>query len=523
MMIKFDHPKNQSSIIKVIGVGGGGSNAVNHMFSQGIRGVDFVVCNTDRQALDMSVVPVKIPLGKTLTDGMGAGSIPEVGKNAAMESIEEIREVLQHNTKMVFVTAGMGGGTGTGAAPVIASVARELGILTVGIVTVPFGFEGKKRKMQAEQGIEDLREYVDTLLIICNDKLRELHGDLKLSEAFARADNILTIAAKGIAEIITVTGYINVDFNDVNTVMKNSGAAIMGSGMAEGESRAVRAVEMALSSPLLNDNEILGAQNMLLYIASGTEEVSMDEVSEITEYIQQAAGATAEIIWGNGIDESLGNQIQVTIIATGFHAANNDGKVTVTGKKPDVIVHPLVEPEVNKETAKDPDPIHDITLIQKPQEEVKTPVIVHQLYDDVPVKQTPVLNEPVPPSDKDIQMKITQEVNTATPQLSNLPQNNPENNLNTEEAQTSVAEDSPEILHKARERVQKLRDMSIKLRTPNGLNEIEKEPAYVRRKVELTDPAPSSETEINRFVLSSDDDGNKTEIRSNPFLHDNVD
>ena len=343
--MKFEAPKNQSSIIKVLGVGGGGSNAVTYMFRQGIRGVDFILANTDSQALEMSEVPVKIQLGANLTEGMGAGSIPEVGRQAAIESSEEIRTLLQTNTKMVFITAGMGGGTGTGAAPVIASIAKELGILTVGIVTIPFLFEGRKRKQQADQGIAEMRKYVDTLLIICNDKLRELHGDLKLSEAFGKADDILTVAAKGIAEIITITGNVNVDFNDVNTVMRNSGAAIMGTGVAEGENRASVAVEKALTSPLLNESNITGAKNVLLYISSGYQEISMDEITEITDYIQAEAGSTAEVIWGSGNDERLGNSICVTIIATGFNSsiANNVIATPATEK----IVHPL-EPTIEK-------------------------------------------------------------------------------------------------------------------------------------------------------------------------------
>jgi cell division protein FtsZ len=315
-MLKFDLPKNQSSIIKVLGVGGGGSNAVSHMFEQGIQGVDFIICNTDAQSLEISPIPTKIQLG---SKGLGAGSIPEVGRDAAVENIEDLKRILEKNTKMLFITAGMGGGTGTGAAPIIAQAAKELDILTVGIVTIPFAFEGRKRKMQAEAGIKELRNYVDSLLIICNDKLREVYGDLKLSDAFERADNILTVAAKGIAEIITVTGYINVDFEDVKTVMKDSGTAIMGSATAEGENRSLKAVEEALSSPLLNDNQIKGSGNILLYIASGDEEITMDEVTEITDYIQQEAGQNAEIIWGNGKDASLGNKISITLVATGFN------------------------------------------------------------------------------------------------------------------------------------------------------------------------------------------------------------
>jgi cell division protein FtsZ len=316
--MKFDLPE-QSSIIKVIGVGGGGSNAVNHMYRAGINGVDFVVCNTDKQALDMSPVPHKVVLGATLTEGRGAGSLPEVGRNAAIENIEDIRAILAKNTKMVFITAGMGGGTGTGAAPIIAGIAREMGILTVAIVTIPFLFEGKKRRAQAEEGMEQLKQNVDTLLVICNDKLREMYGNLKLSDAFSHADDVLTIAAKSIAEVISLTQQINVDFADVCTVMKNSGVAIMGSAMASGENRAIRAVETALNSPLLNDNNITGARYVLLNIVSGSNEITMDELGEITDYIQDAAGQTAEIIKGYGVEPSYGDSVNVTIIATGFN------------------------------------------------------------------------------------------------------------------------------------------------------------------------------------------------------------
>jgi len=338
-IMNFNLPKEESSIIKVIGVGGGGSNAVNHMYKQGIRGVDFIVCNTDQQALDMSPVPKKIALGSSLTEGRGAGAQAEVGRNAAIETLDEIKDVLGSNTKMVFITAGMGGGTGTGAAPVIAQAARELGILTVAIVTVPFAFEGKKRKVQADKGLDELKRNVDTVLVICNDKLREMYGNLKLSEAFNQADDILTIAAKGIAEIITVEGYVNVDFEDVRTVMTNSGVAIMGSANASGANRATEAVTRALASPLLNDNNIFGASNILLYISSGSEEVTMDEVTEITDFIQEEAGMTADIIWGNGFDETLGDTINVTVIATGF---TNDKTQEIQGRE-NRVVHQLSE------------------------------------------------------------------------------------------------------------------------------------------------------------------------------------
>jgi cell division protein FtsZ len=338
-MLNFDLPKNQSSIIKVIGVGGGGSNAVTHMFHQGIKGVDFIICNTDAQAMEASPVPTKIQLGATLTSGLGAGAVPSVGKNAALENKEEIKSILEKNTKMLFITAGLGGGTGTGAAPVIACVARELGILTVAIVTIPFSFEGRKRKQHAEEGIAELKRHVDALLIIKNDKLRELYGNLTLRAAFGHADDVLTTAAKGIAELITVTGYINVDFEDVKTVMKDSGVAIMGVGIASGENRAALAIEQAMCSPLLNDDNVEGANNILLYIISGKEEIKMDEVTEITEYIQTKTKSYTEVIWGNGIDESLEDNISVTVIATGFDDEHRN--ITKPEIKPARIIHSL--------------------------------------------------------------------------------------------------------------------------------------------------------------------------------------
>ena len=319
----FDLPPQHKSIIKVIGVGGGGSNAVNHMYNQGIKDVEFFVCNTDLQALHSSPVPNKIQIGTNLTQGLGAGANPEKGKNAAIESKEEIRDVLSEDTRMLFITAGMGGGTGTGAAPEIAKVAKELGILTVGIVTQPFGFEGRKKIKLAEQGLADLRENCDTVLVILNDKLREVYSNLTLSNAFAQADNVLTTAAKSIAEIITLPGYINVDFEDVKTVMANSGAAVMGSSRAEGDQRSRRAAEMALSSPLLDNVNIRGAQKILLSIKSGNKkEIQMEELDEITSFIHDECGQDAEMIFGHGIDEELQESVMVTVIATGFKGAN---------------------------------------------------------------------------------------------------------------------------------------------------------------------------------------------------------
>jgi cell division protein FtsZ len=553
-MIKFDLPKNQSSIIKVIGVGGGGSNAVNHMYKQGIKGVDFVITNTDNQALETSPVPTKVQLGANLTEGMGAGSIPEVGREAAKENIEEIRNVLQNNTKMVFITAGMGGGTGTGAAPVIASIAKEMGILTVGIVTVPFNFEGRKRRMQADAGIQELRKNVDTLLIICNDKLRELCGDLKLSEAFSRADNILTVAAKGIAEIITVTGYINVDFKDVNTVMRNSGVAIMGTGVANGEDRAIKAVEQALTSPLLNDSNIKGAKNILLYIASGGNEVTMDEVTEITDYIQTESGSTAEIIWGNGNDESLDDMISVTIIATGFNS-NIAGEIvsensTVSAQRKVVNLH---EEEVKIEKKEIAD-LEDIKIITKEVAENNT-YTPRETYEPKNTVQPQAEQVNIPLDDFKVRVVDNESVENGfstgdiyDEEMENIVEFKLNNSINNEEMflkkneekhedqysyttgnpyieeENKVYEKSLEENIKIRhhERMSKLREMSLKIRTASGLAEIEKEPAYMRKNVVLSNVTPSSETDISKYSLGQDED-NKSELKSNSYLHDNVD
>src|SRR6187551_2291179 len=323
-MIHFDLPKEKSSIIKVIGVGGGGSNAVNHMFSQNIEGVNFIICNTDAQAIAQSNVPNKVQLGPHLTQGLGAGANPEIGKQATEESLEEIKSILEVNTKMAFITAGMGGGTGTGGAPIISKICKDLGILTVGIVTTPFAYEGKKRIQQAEEGIKNLKQYVDTLLVISNDKLRHQFGNLKMRDAFAKADNVLATAAKCITDVITTTGQINVDFADVCTVMRNGGVAILGAASATGENRALMAVEEALNSPLLNDSDIRGAKWLLLNItsAAGEFEHTMDEAEAIQAYVQQMSGDNCDVILGMGHDPNLKERIAVTIIATGFNHKN---------------------------------------------------------------------------------------------------------------------------------------------------------------------------------------------------------
>ena len=370
-LVRFDAPEEKPNIIKVMGVGGGGSNAVTHMFSEGITGVDFILCNTDDQALQKSPVENKLHIGD---HALGAGNIPAVGRQAAEQTEDKIREVLKDDTKMLFITAGMGGGTGTGAAPVVARIARELGILTVGIVTLPFSFEGKRRQQQAAEGIAELRKNVDALLVISNDKLREEYGNMKLTEAFKKADDVLKIAAKGIAEIITVTGYVNVDFEDVNNVMRDSGKAIMGSGYATGEDRALRAVEEAVHSPLLDDSDITGAKNILVYITSGTEEVSLDEVTEINEYVQDATGKVAEVIWGNGEDMTLENGLRVTLIATGF------GNTEVQREEPKVHTfadNKIKDPE--KEVARTPiQPVIEEIVEEAPAEDEIRVIIKHE-------------------------------------------------------------------------------------------------------------------------------------------------
>lgn len=520
-MLKFDLPKAQSAIIKVVGVGGGGNNAVNHMFTQTIKDVDFIQCNTDAQALETSPVPTKIQLG---VRGLGAGAKPEVGRKAAEESIEQIREILEKNTQMLFITAGMGGGTGTGAAPVIASIARELDILTVGIVTIPFSFEGRRRKLQAEQGIEELRKYVDTLLIINNDKLRELYGDLKLTEAFDHADNVLTTAAKGIAEIITVKGYVNVDFEDVKTVMKNSGKAIMGSGSASGENRALEAVETALSSPLLNDNDIHGAQNILLYIASGTEEVTMDEVTEITDYIQESAGLDADIIWGTGFDESLGNKLSVTLIATGFDTRPLKPEPVLPSKN----VVGLNEP-TGFQSSPQPAVVDEIKLISPKAEETTAPErrepIVHQL--DKPLEPA----KPMPAPNTEITTPVLVIRPAATTTTTVAPQ--PKNTIPQPDPRPVPSESPmPPALHTERMKERgseretgikdRLRDLSWRSKNPAMLNEIENQPAYQRKNVTLTETTPSSESIAPKYSLS--EDNGTTEVKkNNTFLYDNVD
>ncbi len=504
-MIKFDLPKNQSSIIKVLGVGGGGSNAVNHMFRQGIEGVDFFVCNTDAQALDLSPVPNKIQLGVNLTEGRGAGNMPDVGRKAAIEDIERISDTLGNNTKMIFITAGMGGGTGTGAAPVIAKASKEMGILTVAIVTIPFAFEGRKRRQQAEEGIRELSEHVDTLLIISNDRLRELYGNLSVSEAFAKADNVLSAGAKGIAEIITLAGNINVDFADVRTVMSNSGVAIMGSGSAEGENRALNAVETALSSPLLNDNQIKGAKNILLNITSGKEEVLLDEITEITDYIQNEAGSTAEIIWGLGKDESLDSKISVTLVATGFDTNNKLYDIDYkTVKKKVMTLH-----ENNKQESLDLQEAVGKDAYNE-NEKITLKTIRDAAESNITEMDTSQKHAARGSGDAMDAFRTRIKTYNATEKVKDL--QDEKSQLSAEEKQKCI-----------KDREERLKNLSLQIKTPEGLADLEKQPAYVRRKVALNPVPASDESQVSRFTLVESGE-KKTQIKSNnSFLHDNVD
>ncbi|MGB5361441.1 MAG: cell division protein FtsZ, partial [Eudoraea sp.] len=383
--IAFDLPKNQSNVIKVIGVGGGGSNAINHMFQAGINGVDFVICNTDSQALQNSPVPNKIQLGVTLTEGLGAGANPEVGEQAALESMEEIKHMLDNTTKMIFITAGMGGGTGTGAAPVIAKQAKEMNVLTVGIVTMPFQFEGKMRCQQAQIGIEKLRSNVDSLIVINNNKLREVYGNLGFKAGFSKADEVLATAARGIAEVITHHYTQNIDLRDAKTVLSNSGTAIMGSSMSSGSARAQEAIMKALDSPLLNDNKITGAKNVLLLIVSGSQEITIDEIGEINDHIQIEAGHGANIIMGVGEDEALGEAIAVTVIATGFNIDQQDEIVNTETKK---IIHTLEDEQKAEQDLSDENVVYQL----EEEEEVFEPIIKHSLEIEETIDLIPTTN-----------------------------------------------------------------------------------------------------------------------------------
>ena len=462
--MEFIRPEKQSNIIKVLGVGGGGGNAVNHMYRQGIEGVDFIIFNSDNQALDSSPVPNKYQIGENLTEGLGAGADPETGKKAAVESLEDIRYVLEDNTKMIFITAGMGGGTGTGAAPVIAKTAKELDILTVGIVTTPFHFEGHTRMQQAQEGIEKMKQCVDSLIVINNEKLRAIYNTMSLNEAFAQADNILATAAKGIADIINYKGYINVDFMDVRTVMANSGVALMGTSVAEGDDRAVKAAAQVLQSPLLADNDIKGSASILLHITYGKQEIRMDEISQITDYIKQESGGGSNMIFGAAYDESLSDSICVTLVATGFES-----------KPPEEVPNGKVEPDFTIENTVDSGSL--ITEIDEPEP------------DKIITPEPPKPEEPEEGFDFDqitIDNRVSEEID---PNISIL---NVNGNGQTIKKEVNYLE-------------------------------LEKLPAYLRRKKKLEAVSHSSSRKVSKLSMAIDEH-KKPQIRpNNRYLNDNVD
>lgn len=486
--IKFDLQKYRSSIIKVIGVGGGGSNAVNHMYKQGIVGVDFAICNTDNQAMDLSPVPSKIQLGPNLTEGMGAGSRPEVGKKACLESIEDIKSYLGNGCKMLFVTAGMGGGTGTGAAPIIAKAAKEMDILTVGIVTLPFSFEGKKRTTQGFEGLQELRQNVDTIIVISNDKLREIYGNMSFSNAFSQADNILSTAAKSIAEIITKAGLVNVDFEDVNTVMRDSGVAIMGIATADGENRARIAVDAALTSPLLEDNNISGAKQILVNITYGSKEVTMDEITEITTFVQEEAGNGSNLIWGANFDDSLGEKLSVTVIATGFEHGNID---------------PLQfnQPSQNKDR-----------------------IIKVNLDDDFSGKKLGTVYD-VAYNEGDSANTIEFDTNPNskpyTVQSPSKPSFNPPPTPTPSKAESDEMERRRLLAIRDNYKKEKLKPNNlIKLTNPNIVNELENEPAYLRRGVILENNFSANHEPSDSTIIFNEDNELVTQ---NKYLYKKLD
>lgn len=554
---KFDIPKHHKSIIKVIGVGGGGSNAVNHMYKQGIKDVEFVVANTDLQALNGSPVQHKLQLGINLTEGLGCGANPEVGRAAALESKEQIRELLA-GTKMVFVTAGMGGGTGTGAAPVIAKIAKDMDVLTVGIVTVPFSFEGKKKMVAAQAGIDAMRSACDTVLVILNDKLREIYGNLSIGQAFGEADTVLTTAAKSIAEIITLAGYVNVDFQDVRTVMLNAGAAVMGSAETRGDNRAIKAAQQALASPLLDSRDIMGAEKILLSIISGEEaELQMDELSTITEYIQSQAGDEAEVIFGHGVDSQLGDRIRVTVIATGFATEFISGKATnekkvheldrnqislFNGGHDNSVNQKIHEPELKMDRDKEK-PVLDKPILDKP--------ILDKPLFDKPLLEKPVFEKPVfeKPVEKQIEKQIEKQAEKPIkeeriytlfekPEVVSKkevedsgddslfgkddefsPEEISSDQFINDEGMMDYRKTKERLEQQAKERRERLKAGKNQEMTKEEFKDKWEQPAYKRRGVKMDNVPHSSEPLISRYNLN--DDNNI--LGNNKFLHDNVD
>ena len=536
---EFQLPKNQSSQIKVMGVGGGGSNAVNYMFEHGIKGVDFVICNTDLQALEASLIPTKIQLGKNLTEGLGAGSDPDVGMKAAQESSDRISELLDANTKMLFITAGMGGGTGTGAAPVIAEIAREKGILTIAVVTHPFANEGGYRKQYAKDGLEELKKHVDTLLVINNDKLIEIYGDLTFTQAFGKANEVLNTATKGIAEVISQHMVVNIDLNDARKVLENSGTALMGQAIASGENRAIEAVTEALDSPLLNDNDITGAEQVLLKIVSGEgdDEIRISELEIIKNQIQKAAGRDVNIIEGIGNDASLEGAVSITVIATGFETKKVNAPVTIKLEDSDDIANntsndlEIINDNIQQTLSLEDDESFDFEHFKSDEVEVQTIVEtdkkVVSLEEDENFISEPeeLISDILELNNEDSSLEKQVVVNEGITEKETLefhkPIINEEEKLNSEQDIKLVDNKSMRI--EAREREERLREISIKLRTPSGLTKLEDEPAYKRNNIDLEETAHSSEDEISHFSLTSDNEDKIILNDKNSFLHDNVD
>ena len=554
-IIDFNLPKNQSSVIKVIGIGGGGGNAINYMYENGIEGVDFAVCNTDTQALEASPIPVKIQLGENLTNGLGAGSNPEVGMKAAVESIDRVNELLDSNTNMLFITAGMGGGTGTGAAPIIAKAANEKGILTVGVVTMPFETEGGRRHDHAKTGLEELRKHVDTLLVINNQKLLEVHGDLTLSKAFSKANEVLNIATKGIAEVITQHLTVNIDLSDARLVLQDSGTAIMGQAEAEGENRAVEAVKDALDSPLLNDNDIFGSKHVLLKIVTGDseeDEISMNELKLITDTIQRQAGNNVNIINGVGTDPELGSKLSVTVIATGFEAKAEEEDVlvdigedetldTISSDKNRKLETPenIIEDFSQQSMFDFEDNIHfsekeiieaDENDLMEPVEEEKIELNennnqekrvvltlddeIDEFKEEITLENESAIIDEEKYSDKELQGSFKTEKEVV--------EDNLESSLNTESMSVN-SQDVEENEIASRKREEKLKNISNILRTPSGLTDLIDEPAFKRNGIDLEETSHSAESEISSQTLSLGDDNVVHLKQNNSFLHDNVD
>lgn len=490
-IMNFDLPVERSSIIKVLGIGGGGNNAVNHMFEKGITDVNFVICNTDHQALLKSRVPIKVQIGESLTEGRGAGSKPEIGRQAAIENLDDVMDALSGNTKMVFITTGMGGGTGTGATPVIAKACKDAGLLTIAVVTIPFKSEGKVRIKQAIDGVTELKDYADSLLVINNEKLREIYGNQPVSTAFAKADDILTTAVKGIAEIITVTGYINVDFADVETVMKNSGVAIMGMGKAAGEDRARKAIENALASPLLNSNDITGAKSILINISSGNgeHEITMDELGEITDFMYESASDDALIIRGLSKDENLNEEICVTVIATGFESNSifQPYKRNKTSKVELMPVRNAIPAGLIPETGEDVFAVHDKggkSIITDIDDEIQGVI--------------------------DFNLGHTQEIT----EMRNRRMRDNDENIEKPEATLKKVKHMQNLV--------KREGLSNKTMKEN-IDTFEDVPAYVRRNMSLGNSEGGADSKLSKFTLTSDDNDEPVLRENNAYLNDNVD